>query len=317
MRVTAIVPAYPPMSRVGAWLSTHECLADLVRHGHQVQVYTTFAREAPYVHDGVHVDRCLKGPTLTTAVALSDVVVSHCGDTGLAAELAAKWGKPNVRMAHGRILDAEALDGAALVVFNSHTLASSAPCPSPSIVVHPPVFAGRHATTPGDRVTLVNLSDAKGGDLFWRLARSMPDVSFLGVLGAYGRQVRDRFPNVEVIPTTDDMPGDVWSRTRVLLMPSEHETWGMAAIEAAASGIPTIAHPTPGLVESLGAAGTFVDREEPDGWIAAIRALLTASTWAAASARAFARSAELDPRPDLDRFRSTVEALTHAGAQCA
>ena len=40
--------------------------------------------------------------------------------------------------------------------------------------------------------------------------------------------------------------------------------YGMVAIEAACSGIPTIAAPTPGLLESLSWAGTFVPREDLD-----------------------------------------------------
>jgi glycosyltransferase involved in cell wall biosynthesis len=61
--------------------------------------------------------------------------------------------------------------------------------------------------------------------------------------------------------------------TRVLLMPSRYESYGRTAIEAAASGIPTIAHPTPGLREALGAAGIYANRDNPDDWVTAIRAL--------------------------------------------
>jgi glycosyltransferase involved in cell wall biosynthesis len=320
VRVTAIVPLYPPRSLVGAWLSTHECLAHLVRHGHQVQVFTSLDRDAPYEHDGVHVAPLLAGAQLDTAIATCDVVLSHCGDAHKAAKLAARWGKPNVRMAHGRITDPAALDGAALVVFNSHSLAESVDCPVPSVVVHPPVDPARYRTAPGELVTLVNLCWAKGGELFWRLARSMPDVGFLGVLGGYGHQIVDRWPNVEVIPATEDMR-TVYGRTRVLLMPSEAETWGRTGVEAFASGIPVIAHPTPGLVESLGPAGIFVDRDDADGWVTGIRRLLdNPAAWSTASTAALARSAQLRPAEDLDRFRTALEdiALTHRSTtRCA
>ncbi|WP_262928542.1 glycosyltransferase family 4 protein [Streptomyces sp. CBMA152] len=48
----------------------------------------------------------------------------------------------------------------------------------------------------------------------------------------------------------------VYSRSRVILMPSLYESWGRVAVEAFASGIPVIAHTTPGLVESMGEAGS-------------------------------------------------------------
>ncbi|MFI1769152.1 glycosyltransferase family 4 protein [Streptomyces sp. NPDC020800] len=58
----------------------------------------------------------------------------------------------------------------------------------------------------------------------------------------------------------------VYSRSRVMLMPSLYESWGRVAVEAFASGIPVIAHPTPGLVESLGEAGIFAYRDDLNAW---------------------------------------------------
>ncbi|MFE4971343.1 glycosyltransferase [Kitasatospora sp. NPDC056651] len=61
----------------------------------------------------------------------------------------------------------------------------------------------------------------------------------------------------------DHVPGHamrerVYARSRVVLMPSSHESWGRVGVEAFASGIPVIAHPTPGLAECLGHAGIYV-----------------------------------------------------------
>lgn len=321
MRVFAVTPLYPPNSRVGAWLATHRCLAALAARGHDVTVMTINAKADTYDLDGVTVTGFVKGFDLDRGARAADVVVSHAGDNAAAHLAALRHGRPSVRMVHGHRLDPLAVASAALVVFNSQHLADrhGPAVAAPHIVVRPPVFAEEHATTPGSAVTLVNLTHAKGGSLFWRLARVLPDVEFLGVLGGYGRQIRDRHPNVRIQPCTTNMAGDVWARTRVLLMPSEVETWGMVGVEALASGIPVIAHPTPGLLESLGPAGIFVDRDEPDGWLAEIARLADPTEWAEASARALARSAELDPQPDLGRFCSTVEGLTHhtGASRCA
>src|SRR5690606_19054142 len=93
---------------------------------------------------------------------------------------------------------------------------------------------------------------------------------FLGVTGIYGRQ-QDLagLANVEVIPHVPhpEMRGRVYARTRVLLVPSSYESWGRVASEAICSGIPVVAHPTPGLRECLGDAGLFVDRRDVDGWV--------------------------------------------------
>ena len=94
-------------------------------------------------------------------------------------------------------------------------------------------------------------------------------------------------------------------------MPSSYESWGRAGVEALASGIPVIAHPTPGLCESLGEAGVFIDLRDVDGYEMAIRKLLSSRTeYALVSKRAKARSAELDPAGDLATWCDAVEALT-------
>jgi glycosyltransferase involved in cell wall biosynthesis len=198
---------------------------------------------------------------------------------------------------------------AAELWFASHTPKHT---PAAELVVRPPVRAGDYRTTPGDCITLINLYDSKGGGLFWRLAEAMPDRKFLGVLGAYGDQVVKDLPNVEVLQHVpgDQMAAHVYSRTRVLLMPSVYESWGRTGVEAFASGIPVIAHQTPGLAESLAEGGIFVDREDQAGWVAMLRALEDPAEWQAASERALARSRELDPSEDLAAWCDAIEALT-------
>lgn len=137
----------------------------------------------------------------------------------------------------------------------------------------------------------------------------MPHVQFLAVRGGYGPQIRRCLPNVEMIDSTLDITTAVYARTRILLMPSRVETYGRTALEAACSGIPTIAHPTPGLIESLGDAATFVDRSSITSWVAAIDRLFDPAEWLAASRRALARAEQLDPAGDLDRFCTSIESL--------
>ena len=283
----------------------------MVARGHEVEAVRYLSTAPGYEWEGVRVNGA---HGMESSIEAADVVVAHLGDDGRAAQLAGRAGKPLVRMVHGWCPDAHLkLQGCDLAVFNSEAARQEFSNGEPSIVVHPVTREQDHVTDPGDRVTLVNLSPAKGGELFRLLALSFPQVPFLGVRGGYGRQELHMMPrNVEVIRTTADMRGDVWARTRVLLVPSERETWGMVGVEALASGIPVVASDTGGLQESLGSgAFRFLDSRDLAGWQRAVDDLQDPATWALASARARARFEELavDFDAGLDLFAEHVEAL--------
>lgn len=311
MRIFAITPLYPPHSRVGAWMATHEALAHAVRAGHVVDVatYHPTSQPEPFDHEGVHVHP----PTedIEAQVLAADVVVSHLGDHQRGRHIADAYGKPSVRMVHGHVDNsAKLLAGDALAVYNSQASRDAIGWGGPGIVVHPATWAEDWAGEPtGDMVTLVNCAADKGGDVFGLIAASVPERCFLGVLGGYGRQVQPRGRNVVTQPRTADMRRDVHDRTSILLMPSLRETWGMAGVEAMHRGIPVIASPTPGLIESLGDAGIFVQRKDIRGWAQAVRVLSDPDNYAVASAKAKARAAELDPVPGLDLFVRTLEEI--------
>jgi D-inositol-3-phosphate glycosyltransferase len=69
---------------------------------------------------------------------------------------------------------------------------------------------------------------------------------------------------------------------RMLLVPSHSETFGLVALEAAASGIPVIAMRSGGLVEAVehGTTGLLIDTREPAGWTDAVSRLLADRTLA-------------------------------------
>ena len=151
------------------------------------------------------------------------------------------------------------------------------------------------------------------------MSRVFPQVGFLGITGGHGEQITwGHSSNVEIIPQTSDMRNDVWSRTRILLVPSVYESYGMVAAEAMASGIPVIAHPTPGLQECIAGGGMFARRDAPASWVLKLRELMASgAAWQAASDRALHRSAQLDPTPELDDWVRVVGELRPTGAVAA
>ncbi|MDR3083782.1 MAG: glycosyltransferase family 4 protein [Streptomyces sp.] len=316
----------PPQHNAGAEHMLVSMLLPLVERGHDVQVWLSRYGKAnePYDYRGIRVVPLDARLDFATAVRKADVLLSHLECVPSTASLARGYGKPMAVICHNThkaTFRDMAAGGTALAVYNSRWMQTEAELffaeypksvrPTRELIVRPPVFAADYATKPGKAVTLINCSEGKGGRVFEALARRMPDVQFLAVRGAYGEQILPDLPNVEVVDHVDgaDMRAKVYGRTKVLLMPSDYESWGRTGCEALASGIPVIANPTPGLCESLGEAGIFVDRSDVDGYEAVLRKLLTPSEYRLASKRAKARSAELDPTAELDAWCETVEGL--------
>lgn len=317
MRILAWVHLYAPDHCAGAEMMLHEILLGLRDRGHEVHVYCDASTVTS--HEGVPITARDRTP-VDDLLAWSNVVVTHLDRTREVVTRVA-GSRPVVHLVHNdRQLAFHGVTPgeASLVVANSAWIRDAIDWPGPTIVLPPPVAAARYRTPRQDarHVTLVNLSAAKGAALFWKVATLLPDHRFMGVIGGYGRQEIPRIlpPNVVLLPHSPDMR-TVYRQTRLLLMPSSYESWGRVGIEAAASGIPTIAHPTPGLLESLAASGTFVDYRDADGWAAAIRSLDDPVQYRRVSRLALARSAELDPTTALRRLETAMlDVLHRAGA---
>lgn len=326
LRIVARVHAMPPEHNAGAEHMLVSMLRPLVERGHEVSVWLSRYGQAvkEYDYRGIMVVPFQARLDFSAAVRKADVLISHLECVPSTASLARGYGKPLVVVCHNThqaTFRDMASGSTALAVYNSQWMQAEAELffaeypravrPARTLVVRPPVFAEEYATKPGEAITLVNCNPEKGGRVLAELARRMSDLQFLAVRGAYGEQIIPNLPNVEVVEHVDgtQMRDRVYARTRVLLMPSSYESWGRAGVEALASGIPVVAHPTPGLCESLGDAGIFVDRADIAGYEAVLRKLMQPAEYRLASKRAKARSAELDPAADLAAWCSAVESL--------
>ncbi|MEU5976384.1 glycosyltransferase family 4 protein [Streptomyces sp. NPDC047315] len=334
VRVLAMLHAYPPGHNAGAEWAAHGLLRDLARRGHQVDVLLSQERAATagYELDGVRVHPYRgKGDPAgwMCGTGRADVIVTHLENTARASILAGMHRIPVVHLLHNTYDKSKAWlvkGDPALAIYNTQWMRADVeewwqahrgdwPMP-PGIVVRPPVAVDDYQATPGDRITLINLTAEKGAGLFYRLAELMPRRRFLGVVGGYGQQIiRTDLPNVEIVPHTpgDRIAKDVYARTRVLLVPSVYESYGRVAVEAMCSGIPVIAHPTPGLKESLASAGIFCDRDDPDAWVEAIRTTTAPAAFRDRSKRARARAAELDPTAELNHWHQALEEVVARG----
>ena len=252
----------------------------------------------------------------------ADIVITQGEATTEALSLCRAYNKPLAHLIHDEgQLDLYKAKQVQLAIYNAQWVREAAETKGRSdnaIVLYPIIEPSDYRVEEtGDCIVLVNICEEKGGKLFWELARQMPEHKFLGVKGGWGGQIvpKPLPPNAEIMEHCLD-PRAIYKRARLILMPSQDlgtpgmrwwtESYGRIGIEAAASGIPTIAHPTPGLVESLGEAGTFCDRYHPDQWVGAIRALDDEDAYAEVSAAALLRSAELEPTAQIDALEAQL-----------
>ena len=142
----------------------------------------------------------------------------------------------------------------------------------------------------GDMITLVNANVNKGVHQFIELAKRMPDRKFLGITPYYGELWLPPAPsNIEWIKFDDDIR-NILRRTRILLMPSNYESFGRIAVEAMYNKIPVIyskpvpGKPAPGTTEGVEEwivpAGIACDRDRPEQWMSAIVSLDDPDTYA-------------------------------------
>jgi glycosyltransferase involved in cell wall biosynthesis len=318
MRIVALIHFAVPYRMAGSETMLHWMMKSLVDRGHDVHAVVSDMPEAPpeWEQDGIryHSRPGLAAASTRAGALRPDVIVTHHQNATRGIMLAKQRGIPSVFVQHNTFgMNTQILATKPdLTVFNTHWMAQTWRHKAVNwMVVHPPVWPADHATTPGDHITLINLNRHKGVETFQRLARAMPDTPFLGVTGGHGEQVTwNMTPNVTVIPQTFHMRSEVWSRTKILLVPSAYESYGMVYVEACASGIPVIAAPTPGLQEALGHAGIFARRDQIAEWVAQVRRLINdPGHYANVSAACRQRSVELSPEVELGQWAGAVEAL--------
>lgn len=313
---TWLIHMYPPIHNAGAEWMAHAMNQALLQDGKQVNV--VYPNPKVQEFERVRVIDTYDQPGVTNAITHSSVLLTHLDMTARAVKSAVIAKRPLVIVMHNNYCKDQlyecmkALGKNLYLIHNSYWIKEYySQYKIPSIVVYPPVTWREYETeTSREFVTLLNLNDNKGGGTLVKIAKAMPEEKFLGVKGAYGGQVLDK--KVKNITYRENTPfvKEVYAETGILLVPSKEESWGRVAVEAMSSGIPVIAHPTPGLVESCGKAGIFCDRDDIGAWVREIRKLRTDKEWYAEKSRACKqRAQELEPTQQLAQMSKWLSTL--------
>ncbi len=314
--ITWMMHGYVPDHNAGSEWMAHAINTFWIReHGGRVNVITQ--KPSVTVYDRVSIFDDKDIPSANSMLQRSHVLLTHHNMTPRAVQTALETKKPLIIVLHDHWQYKQAREAKRWLGDNLYCITNSewiekyySPLNISSCVCYPPVYWRDYAVeTNRTYVTLINVNRNKGGDVLINIAKEMPDVKFLGVQGAYSKQVYGQTPNLTYMKTTPEIK-TIYAQTSILLMPSKEESWGRTAIEAMSSGIPVIAHPTPGLVESCGKAGIFCDRYDTGAWVREIRKLLNDENYYQECSLACKRRAmELEPEGQLHQLCRWIDGL--------
>ena len=313
MKILASIHLYPPKHNCGGEMMAHGIFKYLQNQGHEVRVLLHQANKhritSTYVYDGIDVFPPNEN-VIQNLFRWADAVFTHLDYTHWTISMGRMYRKPVFHLIHNSHNYPEIgnCDWTQYIVYNSDWVKQKLEYKFPNFTLTPPVdyreFDLDIKPSENEYITLVNVNENKGGKILVELARAMPNKSFLGVLGSYDEQITQNLPNVRYVSNTTNIK-EWYAQTRIVIMPSEYESWGMVATEAMCSGIPVICTEADGLKENCGKAGIYVkDRNDIKSWVSEITRLDDAKVYAWASRKAKERSREHDPEKKLSEFHT-------------
>ncbi len=292
-------------------MMAHRIIKSLQSKGHNVRVLLHQANyyriNNTYNYDGV--DVFPPNPNvIENLFRWSQCVFTHLDYTRWTIGMAGLYKKPVFHLIHNthKYPEIENANSSQHIVYNSLWGKDKLGYKWSNFILTPPTdyrdFEIGVDSADNEYITLINLNENKGGEIFYQIAKAMPHKKFLGVKGSYDEQIIKDLPNITYIDKTTNILS-VYQKTRILLMPSKYESWGITATEAMCCGIPVISSEAEGLKENCGKAGIYIkDRDDIESWVKEINKLDDAKAYAAASKKAKTRAREHDPRKALDEF---------------
>lgn len=320
MNIVLSIHLYPPQHNCGAEMMIHRIAKHLQSKGHHIRVLLHQANYYKitnnYVYDGVDVFPP-NANVIENLFNWSHAVFTHLDYTKWSINMAAMKKKPLFHLIHNshkypEIVQAERKQH---IVYNSEWIKDSLQYDFDNFTLTPPIntsqFSSDKSSVSNEYITLINLNENKGGKIFEEIARALPNKRFLAVMGSYDEQFIPKLPNVKVVPNSPNIKS-VYEQTRILLMPSKYESWGMTATEAMSYGIPVICTETEGLKENCSNAGIYIkNRADVKEWIDAIFKLEKAVAYNAQSEKVRKRAMELGGEENLDKFEYWMREMVH------
>lgn len=181
-------------------------------------------------------------------------------------------------------------------------------------------YRKREAWTIGEErkkyITFINSNFIKGANLFYEIAKKMPERNFKVVKAYYLNNISIKLPNIKFVEYGN--VDDVYEDTYLLLCPSLAESWSRVSNEAMSNGIPVLySEPyitnknmtTEGMAECVGSGGIGLAHDKVEDWIEAINNFDDDTLYESYSKKAYDRADEIEAQYQGEEFVRTCDMM--------
>lgn len=302
MKILLSPGIYLPHQRAGSEICLHRICKYLLSKGHEIKAITRYP--VNYSYEGIEVYAQTKDYKTchNNLWDWADLVFCQLSGTYYAMNKQKIKPKKVINFTHNNASYPQVdIRKNVFTVYNTDQIKKELNYKQETFVLHPPVDYREFKDvdrSKAEYITLINHNENKGGRILIEIAKRLPKHKFLAVQGGYYTQISDpKIKNIKYVGITEDIKKYL-SITKLMIAPSEYESYGMAQIEALCCNIPVIASDILGFRESLADAAIFVQRNNIDAWVNAIEN----SDELFKNIKPLERAKELDPKKDLDRF---------------
>jgi len=238
LKVLFSIHLFPPAHLCGAELYAVKMAKMMQQMGHQVKVYLHrfpgSVNDTVYYYDGIEVFPPLSNDVKNGCFDWADLVITHLDFAQYTILKTSQLRKPVVFVVHNTSHYYDCMinnNKHTYVIYNSEHSKTELNYKRPSMVLPPQIDMERVVVKENTKqyYTLINICDNKGVRQFYEIARLMPDKQFLGVKGSYMEQEVNCPPNVTIWDKQEDIK-KVYGVTKVLLMPSDYESYGQRGL---------------------------------------------------------------------------------------
>lgn len=319
MTIAAFLHGYPPDWSMGGEVSTHRTL----RSVEGSNVFTNTGKHYDLEGVAVHpLSRADVPSVMADAESVeADILYAHSTLSQVTVRAARRLKIPSILAVHAPPRYAidlrRAWPSATVKIYNTEVARQEWKDPK-GWLLHPPVGVPVETVETGDALTITSSLLNKGANQVLSLAKKWPHRRFIVVASpahaTHGTldffEKASELDNVEIWPRQHPNEMHIlWAETKILLVPSRYETYGLSAIEAAWHGIPSIHVDTPHVREGIGTASRLLKTQTVEELGMAVLEVEQDYTRWSATAHSRAHELHLREMQELDRFAGQVAGL--------